>query len=103
MKRILQFKKTDAGYACFENDENVFEIAKSNLQFDVKAFYQAFYSDGKDFKDIEVENGIPDDKDGKRVYDCIVLLISKIKEKLSELPSEDSDESSQEDDAPIDG
>ena len=23
MKRMLQFKKTDAGYACFENDENV--------------------------------------------------------------------------------
>ena len=48
MKRMLQFKKTDAGYACFENDENVFEIAKSNLQFDVRAFYQAFYSEDKD-------------------------------------------------------
>ena len=23
MKRMLQFKKTDAGYACFENDENM--------------------------------------------------------------------------------
>ena len=98
MKRVLQFKKTDAGYACFENDENVFEIAKSNLQFDVKAFYQAFYSEDKDFEDIEVENCIPDDKDGKRVYDCIVLLMSKIKEKLAELPPEDSDESSSEDD-----
>ena len=51
MKRMLQFKKTDAGYACFENDENVFEIAKSNLQFDVRAFYQAFYSEDKDFED----------------------------------------------------
>ena len=89
---MLQFKKTDAGYACFENDENVFEIAKSNLQFDVKAFYQAFYSEDKDFEDIEVENCIPDDKYGKRVYDCIVLLISKIKEKFAELPPEDSDE-----------
>lgn len=97
MKRMLQFKKTDAGYACFENDENVFEIAKSNLQFDVKAFYQAFYSEDKEFGDIEVENCIPDDKDGKRVYDCIVLLISKIKENLAELPPEDSDDSSQED------
>ena len=94
MKRMLQFKKTDAGYACFENDENVFEIAKSNLQFDVKAFYQAFYSEDKDFEDIEVENCIPDDKYGKRVYDCIVLLISKIKEKFAELPPEDSDETS---------
>lgn len=100
MKRMLRFKKTDAGYACFENDENVFEIAKSNLQFDVKAFYQAFYSEDKDFEDIEVENCIPDDKYGKRVYDCIVLLISKIKEKFAELPPEDSDETSPEDDDP---
>ena len=100
MKRMLHFKKTDAGYACFENDENVFEIAKSNLQFDVKAFYQAFYSEDKDFEDIEVENCIPDDKYGKRVYDCIVLLISKIKEKFAELPPEDSDETSPEDDDP---
>lgn len=100
MKRMLQFKKTDAGYACFENDENVFEIAKSNLQFDVKAFYLAFYSEDKDFEDIEVENCIPDDKYGKRVYDCIVLLISKIKEKFAELPPEDSDETSPEDDDP---
>lgn len=95
MKRMLQFKKTDAGYACFENDENVFEIAKSNLQFDVKAFYQAFYSEDKDFDDIEVENCALDDKAGKRVYDCIVLLMSKIKEKLAELPLEDSDDESQ--------
>ena len=100
MKRMLQFKKTDAGFACFENDENVFEIAKSNLQFDVKAFYLAFYSEDKDFEDIEVENCIPDDKYGKRVYDCIVLLISKIKEKFAELPPEDSDETSPEDDDP---
>ena len=97
MRRMLQFKKTDTGYACFENGENVFEIAKSNLQFDVKAFYQAFYSEDKDFEDIEVENCISDDKDGRRVYDCIVFLMSKIKEKLAELPPEDSDESSPED------
>lgn len=100
MKRMLQFKKTDTGYACFENDENVFEIAKSNLQFDVRAFYQAFYSEDRDFEDIEVENSIPDDKDGKRVYDCIVALMSKIKEKLADLPPEDSDETSPEDDDP---
>lgn len=100
MKRMLQFKKTNEGYACFEKNEKVFEIEKSNLQFDVRAFYQAFYSEDKDFDDIEVENCIPDDKDGKHVYDCIVLLMSKIKEKLTELPSDDSDESSPEDDEP---
>lgn len=47
-----------------------------------------------------MENCIPDDKDGKRVYDCIVLLMNKIKEKLTELPPEDSDESSPEEDDP---
>ena len=96
MKRMLQFKKTDAGYACFENDENVFEIAKSNLQFDVRAFYQAFYSEDKDFEDIEVENCIPDDKDGKLVYNryltkaivaIILLSIGKIKQRLFTISS----------------
>lgn len=88
MKRTLQFKNTEKGYACFEGDENVFEISKSDLQFDVKAFYQAFYSDDKDYEDIEVENCIPDDKDARRVYQCIVQLISKIKEKLLEMPND---------------
>lgn len=92
MKRMLQFKKTHAGYACFDHNENVFEIAKSDLQFDVKAFYQAFYSEDKDFEDIEVENCVTDDKDGRRVYDCIVSLMTKIKEKLAELPLEDSED-----------
>lgn len=73
---------------------------KQNLQFDVRAFYQAFYSEDRYFEDIEVENSIPDDKDGKRVYDCIVALMSKIKEKLADLPPEDSDETSPEDDDP---
>ena len=88
MKRMLQFKKTDAGYACFENDENIFEIAKSNLQFDVKTFYQTFYSEGKDFEDIEVEDCVHDDKEAKHVYKCITQLIAKIKEKLAELPDD---------------
>ena len=86
MKRTLQFKNTDKGYACFDGDENVFEISKSDLQFDVKDFYQAFYSDDKDYENIEVENCVPDDKDAGRVYRCIVQLISKIREKLSEMP-----------------
>lgn len=85
---MLLDKNTEKGYACFEDDENVFEISKSDLQFDVKAFYQAFYSDDKDYEDIEVENCIPDDKDARRVYQCIVQLISKIKEKLLEMPDD---------------
>ena len=91
MKRTLQFNNTDIGYACFEDGEKVFEISRTDLQFDVKAFYQAFYSEDKDYEDIEVENCIPDDKNARRVYECIVQLISKIKEKLDELPN-DTDE-----------
>lgn len=88
MKRMLQFKKTETGYACFENEENIFEISKTDLQFDVKAFYQAFYSEDKDFEDIEIENCIHEDRDARRVYECITQLINKIKEKMEELPDE---------------
>ena len=95
MKRTLQFNNTDAGYACFENGEKVFEISKTDLQFDVKAFYQAFYSEDKDFEDIEVENCIPDNKNARRVYECIVQLMAKIKDKLAEMP-DDAEENLQE-------
>lgn len=96
MKRTLQFKNTEGGYACFDNKENIFEISKADLQFDVKAFYQAFYSGDKDFEDIEVKNCVSDDKEAKHVYECITRLIVKIKEKLSEMP-EDSEEEMEED------
>lgn len=96
MKRVLQFKKTNAGYACFENDESVFEIAKADLQFDVKAFYQAFYGENKDFEDIELENCIPDDKDARHIYECISQLITKIKEKLDDLPDDSEDTQNEE-------
>lgn len=95
MKRTLQFKNTDTGYACFDNDEKVFEISKTDLLFDVKSFYQAFYSEDKDYEDIEVENCIPEDKYAKHIYDCIVQLMAKIKEKLSEM-LDDTEESPQE-------
>lgn len=95
MKRTLQFNNTDAGYACFENGEKVFEISKTDLQLDVKAFYQAFYSEDKDFEDIEVENCIPNDKNARRVYECIVQLMAKIKDKLAEMP-DDAEENLQE-------
>lgn len=73
-----------------------FEISKTDLQFDVKAFYQAFYSGDKDFEDIEVENCVSDDREARRVYECITQLIAKIKEKLSEMP-DDSEEEVEED------
>lgn len=86
MKRTLQFKQTEAGYACFEVDKNIFEISKTDLQFNVKDFYQAFYAEGKDYEEIELVNCIEDDKNANRVYDCIVSMMEKIKEKLAELP-----------------
>lgn len=88
MKRTLQFKQTEAGYACFEDDENVFEISKTDLQFNVKDFYQAFYAEDKDYEDIELVNCIEGDKDANRVYTCIISMIAKIKEKLAELPED---------------
>ncbi len=89
MKRMLQFKKTDVGYACYENGDIVFEILISDLQFDVKAFYKAFYSEDKDYEEMDLENCVSDDKDGNRIYGCIVSLMTKIKEKLAEIPAED--------------
>ncbi len=90
MKRTLQFKNTDKGYACFNGEENVFEISKSDLQFDVKAFYQAFYAEGKDSENIEIENCVSDDKNGRRIYECIMQLVLKIKEKLAEIPEKNN-------------
>ena len=92
MKRTLQFKQTEAGYACFEDDENVFEISKTDLQFNVKEFYQAFYAEDKDYEDIELVNSIEGDKDANRVYACITSMMVKIKEKLAELPEDTGDD-----------
>jgi hypothetical protein len=89
---MLQFKSTDVGYACFEDEENVFEISKTELQFNVKDFYQAFYSEDKDFDDIQIVNCIGDDRDAIRVYGCIISLMEKIKEKLAELPKNQEDD-----------
>lgn len=89
MKRTLQFKNTDTSYACYEENENVFEISKSDLQFNVQAFYQAFYAKDKDYDDIEVQNCLSDDdKDARHVYECIKQLMDKIKEKLAEIPDD---------------
>lgn len=91
MKRTLQFKETDSGYACFESNEKIFEISSMDLQFNVKDFYQAFYGEDKDFEDIDIVNCIEDDKNARHVYDCINKLIAMIKEKFAELPEEDEE------------
>ncbi len=85
MKRVLQFKITGDGYGCFENDELVFEIKKSDLQFNVKSFYHAFYGEDKDIENIVVENTVEDDRDATRVYKCIQTLVAQISDKFQEL------------------
>ncbi|MBR1986631.1 MAG: hypothetical protein IKA24_07115 [Mogibacterium sp.] len=92
MKRVIQFKNTDDGYACFENGKTIFVISKTDLQFDIKAFYHAFYDSDKDYENIEVNNCVPDDKDANRIYGCIVQLMERIKDKLAELPENVGDE-----------
>lgn len=88
MKRVVQFRVTNTGYACFENNEIIFEISKTELQFNVRDFYQAFYGEDKDFDNIVIENKVENDKTADRVYKCIISLVSDIKNKLSELSYE---------------
>ena len=92
MKRIIQFNEVDDTYVCKENDENIFCISKSELKFDVKKFYDAFYGNDKDFSEIVLENGIQSNKSANRIFDCIEKLVNGINEKLSELNQEDVDE-----------
>ena len=89
MKRTVQFKDNDNSYVCIENEKAIFEISKEDLQFDIKAFYQAFYSDDKDYSDIIIENCIPEDSNARRVYECIEKLMTKIKDKLLEMPEKE--------------
>jgi hypothetical protein len=88
MKRIIRFNETDTNYV-FEEDNNViFDMSKTELQFDVKRFYDSFYGEEKDFSEIVLENAIPDNKSAKRVFDCISRLISGIDEKMRELEAD---------------
>jgi hypothetical protein len=91
MKRVLHYKTTDEGYGCFEDEEIVFLIRNDDLKFNVKEFYQAFYSEGKDFEDIVIENDAPDNKDAARIYQCIISLIAQIDGRIKELSDEVSE------------
>lgn len=98
MKRTLQFKRNEKGYGVFEKEQLLFLIPIPGLQFDVKEFYEAFYSEGKDYENICIENCAKDDKTAKRTYDTIQNLISLIATKLNEANSatnEDKQEDSQ--------
>ncbi len=89
MKRTLQFKTIDNGYALFDNDEIVFTIASDNLQFDVKEFYYAFYADEKSSDDIELVNTVESDNNARRVFECIDGFMNSIKDKLDEMDKQE--------------
>ncbi|MBP5529828.1 MAG: hypothetical protein J6X80_07240 [Lachnospiraceae bacterium] len=93
MKRVVQFKETPEGYACIENDKIIFEVPKEKLEFDVKAFYDAFYGEDKDYENIELQEcEKTKNKTAKHVYACITQLIKKIEEKMHEIPEEVDEE-----------
>lgn len=85
MKREIQFECTKEAYCFSENGQKIFTISKNDLQFNVKDFYQAFYADDKNFDDIQIITAV-DDKEARRIYECIKSLVKKINEKLKELP-----------------
>lgn len=84
MKRVLKFQICDDEYAFLENNESVFEINKLNLQFDIKNFYQAFFAEGQDYSDIELQNLVSSDKEATRIFECVEQLIGQIVEKLKD-------------------
>ena len=83
MKRILKFQICENEYAFIENNESIFEINKLNLQFNVKNFYQAFFAEGQDYSDIELQNLVSADKEATRIFECVEQLIKQIVEKLN--------------------
>lgn len=87
MKKEYQFKNTQKAYVIYDKHKKIFEIKKSNLQFDIKKFYEMFYENSDEFENISIINCAKDDSKAKRVYECIISLIYKINEKYDELCS----------------
>jgi len=93
MKRILKFQISDDKYAFCENETVVFEIDKTDLQFNVRTFYQAFFADDLDYSDIELQNMLTSDKNATRIFKCVEQLMKEVVEKLNkEMSVEDNHE-----------
>jgi len=84
MRRVLQFSQTESNYVCLEDNNIIFEISKTDLQFNVKNFYSAFYAEDKAHEEIVIENTISSDSKATRIYNSIITLVGKIKAKLDE-------------------
>lgn len=93
MKRILKFQIFDDKYAFCENETVVFEIDKTDLQFNVRTFYQVFFADDLDYSDIELQNMLTSDKNATRIFKCVEQLMKEVVEKLNkEMSVEDNHE-----------
>ena len=86
MKRVVQFKQEAESYCCYEDNNIIFAIQKSSLQFNVKDFYQAFYAEDKDVDNIVIENKSAEDKNATRIFECIQNIMKRIDDKLKNLP-----------------
>lgn len=87
MKRTIEFQVLDDKYLFMENGADIFEIDKSSRQLNVKTFYEAFFSNGKDYTEIEIHNSDLN-KDDERIYNAINKLINDISTRLkTELPT----------------
>ncbi len=94
MKRIIEFQVLDEKYLFKENSVSIFEINKSTRQLDVKSFYEAFFSGGKDYTEIEMTSSELN-KDDERIYNAINKLVNDICSRLKkEIPtkSENADD-----------
>jgi hypothetical protein len=82
MKRTIEFQILDDKYSYKENGVEIFEVNKQERQVDVKQFYNAFFSNGKDYSEIEFEASSEMDKEDRRVFDAISKLIEDICTRL---------------------
>jgi hypothetical protein len=85
MKRKVDFNIGSEKYEFIEDGNVIFQIDKSNMQFDVKAFYEAFFGDDKEYADIELMDPDISDSQGKRVWDTTSDLLKKIIDKMNQL------------------
>lgn len=83
MKRIIQFNILEDSYMCYENNNPIFTILKSNLEFDVKKFYTAFYGENMDYE-IELINKVENNREANYVFDCVKKIVDEISTNLKE-------------------
>ena len=89
MKRVVEFRDSDIDYSFVENGNTIFEISKTELQFDAKKFYQSFFANDKDFSEIELRLPVNMDKKAKHVFDTVNHLLTEICDRLREELNDD--------------